>query len=163
MKTFMVVFSLLAGWPVAPLAAASPTPTVDLLGRYPSNLTGGDTDPSRARDWEFSGADVFHLSQFHLAVGTNFQVTTGPADLGIGHCADGAVWAVVVPRDQSELTSPAAGHPEAVAHVWLRFHPREINRLFPPETVFCNGASNLAPQMRLIANVKMGSSSQIRT
>ena len=42
--------------------------------------------------------------------------------------------------------------------MWLRFHPKEVNRVFPPETVFADGASNLAAQMRAIANAKFLSS-----
>jgi len=44
---------------------------------------------------------------------------------------------------------------ESIAHIWLRFHPREINTLFPPETVSANGATNFAAQIRSIANAKM--------
>ena len=166
MKTTILLSWLLAIVLAAPLLAADPPPaptpaqTVDLLQRYPTSLTASDTDPTHARAWEFTGADVFRLTQFQFAVGTNFNVAVGSADVGIGHCADGAVWAVVLPRDQGTLTSSAAGQPEAVAHVWLRFHPREINRLFPPATVFSDGATNTAAQMRLIAGSKMNSSWQ---
>ena len=132
--------------------------TVDLLKRYPTKLTAGDTSPDRARTWEFTPADVFRVSRFTFAVGKELKVEIGPADLGIGHCADGAVWAVVIPRETGRLHSQAAKQEEIIAHVWLRFHPKEINRVFPPETAFADGASNLAAQMRAIANAKFGSS-----
>ena len=138
----------------------SPARGIDLLQRYPTGLTVGDEAPDRARSWEFTSADVFRVTQFHLDVNTNFHVQVGPADLGIGHCGDGAVWAVVVPRENGELTSTVASRPEAIAHVWLRFHPREIGRLFPAETVFNDGAGDLAPRIRAIANAKMTSSWQ---
>ena len=131
---------------------------VNLLERYPTKLTAGDAAPDRARPCKFTDADVFRVSQFRLEAGQGLRVETGPADLGIGHCQDGAVWAVVLPQAAGKLTSQATNGPEAVAHVWLRFHPREINRLFPPETVLAGGQTDRAPQMRAIANFKFGSS-----
>jgi hypothetical protein len=133
---------------------------VDLLKKYPTKLTLGDAAPERARPWEFTAADVFRVSRFTFAVGEDLKVEIGPADLGIGHCTDGAVWAIVIPRDKGTLTGETSKQAESVAHVWLRFHPQEINRLFPPETVFTDGASNLSAQMRAIANAKMRSSWQ---
>jgi hypothetical protein len=133
---------------------------VDLLERYPTKLLVGDTVPERARSWEFTGADIFRLSHFGFDVGKDLRVKTGPADLGIGHCADGAVWAVLIPRESGELTSSVTNRPETISHVWLRFHPKEITHLFPPQTVFADGASNLVWQMRTIANAKMNSSWQ---
>ena len=132
---------------------------IDLLQRYPTKLTEGDSTPTNARSWEFTSADIFHLSHFKFEVGNDLRVETGPADLGIGHCSDGAVWAVVIPHDGGTLTRPRTNH-EAVATIWLRFHPGEIARLFPPETVSANGSTNLASQMRRIANHKMISSWQ---
>ena len=132
--------------------------SVDLLKKYPTKLITGDTAPNRARPWEFTAADVFRVSRFSFALGESLRVEIGPADVGIGHCADGAVWAVAIPRENGNLNSEAAKLEEAIAHVWLRFHPREINRLFPPETVFADGANNVAAQMRAIANVKFVSS-----
>ncbi len=136
---------------------AKPALGLDLLARYPTQLTAGDTAPDRAREWEFATSDVFRLSQFRFAVGHDFKVETGPADLGIGHSADGAVWAVVIPHADGTLVH-AATNRESIVHVWLRFHPRELNRLFPPETVSADGATNRAAQIRVIANVKMTSS-----
>jgi len=146
----MLVCLLLAG-------LAGHGESVDLLKRYPTKLTAGDTAPDRARPWEFTAADVFRVSRFTFEVGKELKVEVGPADLGIGHCADGAVWAVVIPRADGTLTRQLTNQ-EAIAHVWLRFHPKEINHLFPPETVFSDGARNLAAQVRAIANAKFGSS-----
>jgi len=133
---------------------------VDLLKRYPTKLTAGDSAPDGARSWAFTAADVFRVSKFTFAVDEQLKIETGPGDLGIGHCADGAVWAVVIPRDKGTLNGEASKQEESIAHVWLRFHPKAINRLFPPETVFTDGASNLSAQMRSIANAKMRSSWQ---
>ncbi len=131
---------------------------VNLLEKYPTTLTTGDSDPNRARPWEFSQSDIFHLSGFSFQVGTNLAVDTEEADLGIGHCADGAVWAVLIPRATGTLTSGANAQPEPISHVWLRFHPAVINQLFPPTTVTDDGDRNLAPQMVVIANFKLRSS-----
>lgn len=133
---------------------------VDLLQQYPTKLIAGDLNPDHARSWDFRDGDVFRLTQFRLKAGKDLRVEVGPADLGIGHCADGAVWAVVIPRTSGKLTSPAADREETVSHIWLRFHPKEINRLFPPETVFADGAAYGLAQMRFIANAKMTSSCQ---
>jgi len=146
--------------PPASTQPASQAQNVDLLERYPTALTEGDTKPERARSWEFTEGDIFRVTQFHLEVGNKLRVEVGPADVGIGHCADGAVWAVLIPRANGTLTSPVAAKPEAIANVWLRFHPAEIDHVFPPDTVFTDGDSHLTAQMRAVANAKMISSWQ---
>src|SRR5438046_743413 len=130
---------------------------IDLLQRYPTKLTVGDTRPDQARSWEFTEDDVFRVTQYRLEVGKELRVDVGPADLGIGHCADGAVWAVLIPRASGTLTSRGTNQ-DVISHVWLRFHPKEITRLFPPDTVSASGTTNLLAQMRFIANTKMNSS-----
>jgi hypothetical protein len=141
-------------------ALAARGEALDLLQRYPTKLTAGDTNPDHARSWEFTPDDIFRLTQFRLEVGKELRVEVGPADLGIGHCADGAVWAVLIPRVSGTLTSAATNREEAVSHVWLRFHPKEITLLFSPETVSSDGNAHLLAQMRFIANSKMSSSCQ---
>lgn len=129
---------------------------MDLLKQYPTTLTAGDTDPARARSWQFDSTDIFKLSQFNFEVGDDLRVKIGPADVGIGHCTDGAVFAVVIPRDKGELTSKAGGGAETISHVWLRFHPKEISHLFPAVT--SDARTNLFSQMRIIAMIKFFSS-----
>lgn len=135
---------------------------VDLLKRYPTTLTAGDQNPDHARQPRFTADDVFRLSRFDFKVGDAFHVATGAADLGVGHCADGAVWAVVIPREgqERELNCSTPKFQEPVAHVWLRFHPGQINKLFPPETVAVGGAASLISQIEFIARHKMTSSWQ---
>lgn len=135
-----------------------PAAGIDLLNRYPTTLTEGDSAPERARVWEFTGADIFRLSHFDIKIGKDLQIAAGEADLGIGHCGDGAVWAVLLPRQSGELTSTATNHPEAIANVWLRFHPDQLDHLFPPETVFADGNTNLRVEILRIANHKLRSS-----
>jgi len=149
----VLAFSALAGEMLPPPALQGAT--IDLLKRYPTDLSAGHPGVETALSWDFTADDIFRVSQFHLAIGTNFQINLGAADLGLGHCVDGAVWAVLIPRDGGVLTSFAASQPEPIAHVWLRFNPQQINHLFPPETVFNNGAGNRLGRMQVIANAKI--------
>ncbi len=131
---------------------------VDLLQKYPTKLTAGDAAPGRARPWQFTGADIFEVSRFALEVGKDLRLEAGASDLGVGHCVDGAVWAVLLPRAEGTLTSSTVTNQEKVAHVWLRFHPAEIDRLFPPDTVLGPGQRTLQQPMRAIAEAKFHSS-----
>jgi hypothetical protein len=140
------------------LSLAAQAGSVDLLERYPARLIAGDLVPARARPWKFTEADMFQLSHFNLTVGKALKIEIGPADLGIGHCTDGAVWAVVVPRENGKLTSDAAAADEPIAHVWLRFHPKEVTKLFPKETVSTGCPPELESQIRAIANHKLRAS-----
>src|ERR1039457_2839616 len=103
---------------------------VDLLERYPTKLTDGDPEPNHARLWKFTADDIYRVTHFEVKVGDTFIVETAAADRGVGHCDDGAVWAVLVPQQSGELTSSANNRPEAISHVWLRFHPGQLDRLF---------------------------------
>jgi hypothetical protein len=158
MKTRM---SLIAGLASAAALFVSLTPpvlAVDLLGRYPTRLTAGDATPEHARQWEFKDSDIFRVSRFSLEAGKGLRVEVGPAELGIGHCEDGAVWAVLLPRESGKVSSSAANQDEQIVHVWLRFHPVELNRIFPSETVFEDGAKSQAGEMRTIVDAKFGTS-----
>jgi len=140
------------------VAASTTAAALDLLQRYPTTLTAGDT--RHPRPWNFSGTDIFQISRFDLKIGPGLAIQAGRSDLGIGHGEDGALWAVVIPRQRADLDSSANPHLETIAHVWLRFHPGQINVLFPPETVSEPGASNLVARMRAIARHKLTSSWQ---
>src|SRR5262245_39896017 len=131
---------------------------VDLLQKYSTKLTAGDASPERARPWQFTEADIFLVSRFTLEVGNSLHVGAGASELGIGHCVDGAVWAVLVPREEGKLTSLAGTNQEKVANIWLRFHPAQIKSLFPPETVSAAGRRSLEERMRTIAEGKFMSS-----
>jgi hypothetical protein len=130
---------------------------LDLLQRYPTKLEAGDTATERARPWQFAAGDIFELSGFTNEMARNLRIQTGVSDLGLGHCADGAVWALVLPRENGSLSSPAATNEEGVAHVWLRFHPNLLNVFFPPQTIIGGGSTNLLPVMRAIAAHKFRS------
>lgn len=142
------------------LLAAFPqrSAAIDLLERYPTSLTAGDLAVPHAREWQFTDADVFRLSRFEFPRRTNernFSIETGPASLGVGHCADGAVWAVVIPQESGTVS--LATNRSTITYIWLRFHPRDLNTLFPPETVSADGATKVGPQIRSIADAKIRS------
>jgi hypothetical protein len=139
-------------------ARTVPAQSIDLPKRYPTTLTEGDDTPDRARPWEFTDADIFRVSRFGLEVGNKLRIDVGEADLGIGHCADGAVWAVIVPRREGKLESDVTTNQESIAHIWLRFHPAELAHLFPAGTVFTDGTAALASQIRIIVSTKFTSS-----
>lgn len=137
--------------------AILPATALDLLQRYPTTLTAGLVDPGQARPWQFLANDIFHLSKFQLQVGGQLKLEIGPAELGIGHCSDGAVCAILIPAEGGKLTR-SGGAPETVAHVWLRFHPAEINKVFPPETVSAGTSTGVFGQMRAIIGGKFRAS-----
>jgi len=128
---------------------------IDLLEKYPTTLTEGDIKPQNAREWEFTREDIYYISEFSFEVDDALKVDIGPADLGIGHCRDGAVWAVVMPREKGTIESPAQEEKEEIEHLWLRFHPAEVGRLFPAETVISLGNEALHTRMLKIANTKI--------
>ncbi len=140
------------------LIVSLPVQAVDLLQRYPTTLTTGALEPDQARPWQFTASDIFRVSRFHLEVGDQLKIESGPADLGIGHCADGAVCAILIPTGAAKLTRPGVGSAEEIAHLWLRFHPGQINRLFPPETVSAGSGSGVITPMRTIASGKFRAS-----
>jgi carboxyl-terminal processing protease len=131
---------------------------INLLQQYPTALSKGNADPDEAREWKFSKDDVYFLSEFSLKVGDALEVKIDSADIGIGHCVDGAVWAVVIPRKNGTLSSSVSTEPELIDHLWLRFHPAEIITLFPESTVKIAGDEGLWVRMFKIANMKIRSS-----
>jgi beta-lactamase regulating signal transducer with metallopeptidase domain len=149
---------VIAGVALTDARQESQNVAINLLERYPTSLTKGDAVPGRARPWQFTAEDIFQVSRFTLEVGKQLRVQAGASDLGIGHCADGAVWAVLIPREDGKLASPIVTNQETIAHVWLRFHPSQLNSIFPVETVSDAGAAGLEERMRAIAEAKMNSS-----
>jgi RNA polymerase sigma-70 factor (ECF subfamily) len=137
---------------------ALPALSIDLSARYPTELKIGDAEPDHARPWEFTPEDIFRVTQFQLQVGDKFKVETQAADMGIGHCTNGAVWAVLLPRASGTLTSPQAAGGESIANIWLRFHPAQINQLFPAETVFEDGDKSLLAKIQGVVSAKFRTS-----
>jgi hypothetical protein len=86
MKNLTKHIAVIALAVLSPLVVSSST-AVDLLQRYPTKLTSGLLEPARARAWQFNPNDIVRVSTFRLEVADRLKVETGPADLGIGHCA----------------------------------------------------------------------------
>ena len=159
-RAMLVTLTLSAAAYASSLRAAEVSPSagepVKLLQRYPTELTTGNT--TTGRSWELTSNDVFRVTQFRWALADKLRIETGPADLGVGHCSDGAVCAVVIPRERGVLVSATEDTEEPIAHIWLRFHPGQIERLFPSGTVSSNGDPKQLARIRSIANFKFGSS-----
>jgi hypothetical protein len=159
MKNALKHFGVAVTAGILSVLAVQSADALDLLQRYPTKLTGAVLEPGQARPWQFTRNDLFRVSSFHLTVGDSLKLEIGPADLGIGHCADGAVFAVVIPTESGTLKRQGGGPAsEPVAHVWLRFHPAEINNLFPPGTVTTVTNDSVLNPMRTIAGAKFRSS-----
>jgi outer membrane lipoprotein-sorting protein len=157
---FVLQLTAICSLAVAQTATNTNSQHINLLQRYPTTLSKGNTNPKEAREWKFSKDDIYFLSEFSLKVGDALEVKMGSADVGIGHCADGAVWAVVIPRKSGTLSSSVSTEPESVDHLWLRFHPAEIIALFPEGTVKIAEDERLWERMLKIANMKIRSSWQ---
>lgn len=134
--------------------------SIELLKRYPTSLTSGDTSGQRARVWHFGEKDLFTLSGFKMRIGDQLGLSFGEADLGIGRSRDGAVWAAAIPHGKALLASKATGKTENISHVWFRFHPSLVGQLFPANSVSKAVDTNAINNLRRIANRKMKSSWQ---
>jgi len=133
---------------------------IDLLKRYPTELTERDYNAQNARPWEFTRDDIYLITEFSFVVGEDLRVEIKEADLGIGHSKDGAVWAVVIPRKEGIIHSTAFKESETIDHVWLRFHPAELGDLFPTESVISIGDETRYARILQIANKKIYGSYQ---
>ncbi len=156
-RASVCIGALILGGSAAPLLADPAQ--VDLLLRYPTTLVSADLKTCN-RTWKFTEADVFHLTQFHFEIFDSLRIDIPPADVGIGGSVDGALWAVIIPRAGGVLHSTALAGDEAIANVWLRFHPMRIDDLFPPATVLSDGDADLVSEMETIATRNIHSSYQ---
>ena len=125
----------------------------DLLQQYGAGPSTGAASPNTTGHWELKVDDLFRVSRFQFRVGRDLQLELGESHLGIGHDANGALLAVIVPHEDGRLIRQAPRQVEQVAHVFLRFHPQTICNLFPPATVSAD-ATNMLAEMCAIANLK---------
>jgi carboxyl-terminal processing protease len=133
----------------------APAAALDLADKYPCAAPSEEGTQADAKPATFTEADIYEITKFVLDKYEPMTVKVGRSDLAIGHNADGAVWAVVIPREEGWLTSPRNPEPEVVDHIWLRFHPGVLGDLFPPETVIGAGRKNVAERVRDVAKVKL--------
>ncbi|MCP4710781.1 MAG: hypothetical protein GY869_19320, partial [Planctomycetes bacterium] len=144
-----------------PNSTATPTPmAVNLLELYPTDLVDGDANPNNARPCTFTIDDIYSLSQFKFSFAktNNINIDFASADLGVGHCEDGAVWAIIIPRQHGFVDSSFLQKTESVKHIWMRFHPSVINELFPLGTVSQNRNKEKFLLMQRIADHKFHNS-----
>jgi hypothetical protein len=128
----------------------------DLLQQYSTGSAAGAASTRPTSHWELKPNDLFLLSRFQFEVGRDLQLELGESHLGVGHDANGALFAVIVPLEGGRLIREAT-NVEPVAHVFLRFHPQSVRDLFPPETVSADATNVLAAELCGIANLKWAS------
>ncbi|UCF33657.1 MAG: hypothetical protein JSV78_15130 [Phycisphaerales bacterium] len=133
----------------------APAVALDLVEKYPCAAPAGEGTKADAKPATFTEADIYEITKFTLDKCEPMSLRVGRSDLAIGHNADGAVWAVVIPREGGWLTSPRNLQPEVIDHIWLRFHPSLLGTLFPPGTVVGVGRKNVADRVRDVAKVKL--------
>ena len=142
---------LLCGWIRGAVAEAG----IDLMQKYPTTLTAGDSQGKNLRTWRITDKDIYHISKAVLDLPDGLKIEIEEADLGVGVSQDGAVWAAVIPRAKGAVTSRCAPEPEPITSLWLRFHPSKLGSLFPAGTVLSAGNAQLLPRMREIAFGRM--------
>ncbi|MEN6385781.1 MAG: S41 family peptidase [Phycisphaerales bacterium] len=157
-KSIIVLLICVIALPLSHAKNENKSSSIDLLTRYPTTLISEDTE--NPRKWELSKEDIYSLNSFSFSVGKTFKVDIAAADVGIGHCTDGAVWAVIIPQEKGTIKWTEDKEPEKIAHLWLRFHPAQISNIFPKNTIKCIGNQTLWMQMQKIANLKIFSSWQ---
>ncbi|MFQ5807504.1 MAG: hypothetical protein ACE5I3_13740, partial [Phycisphaerae bacterium] len=106
---------------------------IDLASNYPAELDTSMTP--RGYEWTCENDDVWSLRSFSYALEEQLAVTLGPSTVVFGKHDTSVLWAAIIPEKPGKLKAPGPGNGNAVAHVWLRFHPSRVRELFPPETV----------------------------
>jgi len=125
---------LLSAWAIIFMIGSPVSAAVNLSSVYtPASFC---TEPPReAFSWTFETTDIYRLSGFTFDPDDQLDVKAGASTVGIGHCDAGAVWAVVIPDSPGTVTGSELTGDIAAEHIWLRFNPLDVSRLFPPETV----------------------------
>jgi carboxyl-terminal processing protease len=153
MRTLLAL--VLLGWVGA---ACSLAQGIDLASKYPAKLDASKTP--RGHEWTCDSSDVWSLNAFSYKLGEQLELTLGPSIVVFGKHDTSVLWAAVIPDQPGKLKAPGAGNGNAVAHVWLRFHPSRVGELFPPETVRGPGPADRRWQGERIAAWKMRGSWQ---
>ena len=131
---------------------------VNLGEKYPATLAA--TPAKLGYEWECEPQDVWQLRGFQFDLGDQLRLTLGPTAVVFGRTGTSVLWAVLLPIEPGKLTSAATGKEDAITHIWLRFHPKRIGELFPPETVIGNGLPELRREAKRICGWKMRGSWQ---
>ena len=142
---------------VAAAALLALAPQTSLLEAFPP----AEVADGAVLEWDGTRDGLFRLERFAIER-DELRVVAGPSTLLVGGSPQGAVWAVVVPDDPGTVAGGLAGASEPLVHAYLRFHPSEVDALFPAETVdACDEAWRLPAGYR-VALAKLRSSSGCR-
>ncbi len=118
---------------------------VDLAAKYPAQLD--HTPVQIGYVWNCAPRDVWRLASFSYELEGQVSLQLGPSEVVFGKHGTTVLWAVILPDRAGKLDAPASGGSDTITHVWLRFHPGQLGRLFPAATVKGPGA----PEKRRLA------------
>lgn len=123
------------------LSLSSPGET--LSKRYKGELE----DKPRPLEWTSTPQDVWKLSAFEFERGSQLELKCGPAALVVGATSGAttaapsgasggaAIWAYVEPAGGGAISGSLAAGSPALRFALVRFHPEQLDDLFPPKTV----------------------------
>ncbi|MCZ2398697.1 MAG: hypothetical protein LC135_02365 [Phycisphaerae bacterium] len=141
------------------LASAAPARAeIDLASRYPAALDYAEQPVGR--EWVSTEQDVWRLSRLAFEHGTELKLMIGPCTVVFGRHDTSVLWAAVFPDAPGLIDSHEAGDGDQIATLWLRFHPAEVGRLFPPGTVIGPGPAERLRAGKRLAAWKMSASWQ---
>ncbi len=125
----------------------------DLAKRYPGALTHVEQGlPTKCEP-----DDVWQLKSFEIAVGKDFVIGGGKAELAIGEHDGNAIWAVVFPAEPVKISAKGQpGDGETTTAICLRFQPGELGQRFPAKTVGGNGDPWLRARAQRLFQHKVG-------
>jgi len=153
MRILVALFVLAAG------AAVVRGQGVNLAEIYPAELEPAEVP--RGYEWTCGPSDVWSLRMFSYALGEQLMLDFGPSTVVFGRHGTSVLWAVVFPEKPGRVQSVVSEEGEAVAHVWLRFHPSLVAELFPPETVRGRGPGEKLWRARRVCYWKLNGSWQV--
>lgn len=151
----MFLFRLLSRLILVGFLLASPLRArgLDLGAHYPATLDS--SEKIEGLEWSCVAGDVWRLAEFNYALGDQFKVELGPAQVVFGVHDRNVVWAAIFPAQPGKILSAPQGAGEPVKSVWLRFHPACLTALFPPASVSGPGDASQVVWARRLANLKM--------
>ena len=118
---------------------------IDLAAKYPARLEYRPVQLGYV--WNCGPQDVWRLDSFSYELADQLSVKLGPSVVVFGRHDSTVLWAVILPDQPGQLDAKLSGGSDTVAHIWLRFHPSQLGRIFPVRTVKGPGA----PEKRRIA------------
>ncbi|MFT5285001.1 MAG: hypothetical protein ACI8TQ_001162 [Planctomycetota bacterium] len=116
----------------------------DLATIYPATLEHSSSGRDREGYTCIAGPDdVWNLRSFEYEIKDKFKVKLGACTVVIGHAEGNALWAYLVPKRGTKISTSKSGDGEKVKDIWIRFHPSRVGELFPAKTLRGNGDPDL--------------------